>query len=346
MPAFAGARVRCVATSASHSAFVTDDGDVWTCGLGRDGQLGHGRECTREPRHVEGLNDIAAVACGNRHSLALSRDGVVYSFGSNKYGQLGVGDDASNGLNVVDALDNVKCVAAGDDFSVVSDERGCVYTFGSASMGRLGHGDERVPPSLTSWLLGGHMACEKTPRLVKALKLGITRVVCGKLHTVVNTANGGAYVWGAGRHYLLGTGSEDDVHEPLSVHVAGEKIEKVVSGVAHTLVLATSGRVYAWGVNDHGALGIGTGGMMSTETEAVRVRGIDNVMDIAAGWHVSAAVVGPRDDDGRGEVYTWGSVQAGALGAPGRFDVWEPTSIGVRAKNVVIGPGGSHVFAY
>ena len=341
--------MRCVSTSASHSGFVTNDGELWMCGLGSDSQLGEATKSNvRLPRRVEGISDIVQVACGSRHTLALRDDGVLFAFGRNDYGQLGVGERTVDGICVVETLDNVKSVGAGDDFSVAIDSNGRAYSWGLASLGRLGHGDERVAPSLTGWLLGGKVKCEKSPRLVKKMGSGRANdVACGKLHTVLVMESGSAFGFGSGRHYLLGTGTEDDVYEPITVNVVGgERIRKIVTGLAHTLVLSESGRVYAWGVNDHGALGVGSGGMMSTEMEAVRVMGISNVTDIAAGWHVSAAIVGPLDKYGKGDVYCWGSVQAGALGVHTKFDVWEPRSTGVRAGKVAIGAGGSHVFAY
>ena len=42
--AFGGARVVAAATCDSHSAAVTEDGALWTWGLGSFGQWGHGYE--------------------------------------------------------------------------------------------------------------------------------------------------------------------------------------------------------------------------------------------------------------------------------------------------------------
>jgi alpha-tubulin suppressor-like RCC1 family protein len=68
-----------------NSVVLTDDGLVWAWGEPwGDFSLG----ISREPRRVEGVSDVAAVACGAFHSMALSRGGEVLAWGTNDYGQV------------------------------------------------------------------------------------------------------------------------------------------------------------------------------------------------------------------------------------------------------------------
>uniref|UniRef100_G1KTS1 Inhibitor of Bruton tyrosine kinase n=1 Tax=Anolis carolinensis TaxID=28377 RepID=G1KTS1_ANOCA len=76
-----------------HSVFLTQKGQVYTCGHGQGGRLGHGDEQTcLIPRLVESLlgHQCSQVAAAKDHTLVLTEDGCVYTFGLNTFHQLGV----------------------------------------------------------------------------------------------------------------------------------------------------------------------------------------------------------------------------------------------------------------
>ena len=79
----------------NHLLMVDGEGRVSSCGLGYDGQLGHGDENhVGVPRRVAALASIVVVqvAAGFIHSMALAADGGVWSWGDGGDGQLGHGD--------------------------------------------------------------------------------------------------------------------------------------------------------------------------------------------------------------------------------------------------------------
>ncbi|XP_011920292.1 PREDICTED: inhibitor of Bruton tyrosine kinase isoform X4 [Cercocebus atys] len=76
-----------------HSVFLSQKGQVYTCGHGPGGRLGHGDEQTcLVPRLVEGLNghSCSQVAAAEDHTVVLTEDGCVYTFGLNIFHQLGI----------------------------------------------------------------------------------------------------------------------------------------------------------------------------------------------------------------------------------------------------------------
>lgn len=88
-----GIFVRKVSTSKFHSIFLASNGNVYTCGFGLDGRLGHGDECTFvAPKLVDALADIKVVqvAASRNNSYFRTADGSVYSCGSNEFKQLGL----------------------------------------------------------------------------------------------------------------------------------------------------------------------------------------------------------------------------------------------------------------
>ena len=108
-----------IASGESHTIAVSSDGDVYTWGSDRFGQLGHGNtllsksavegkdkdkdkdkdgkhvphgERLLAPKRVEALRRdvVLEVAAGDAHCLCHTRDGSLYAWGSNSSGQLGL----------------------------------------------------------------------------------------------------------------------------------------------------------------------------------------------------------------------------------------------------------------
>ncbi|NXC38850.1 IBTK kinase, partial [Penelope pileata] len=76
-----------------HSVFLSHKGQIYTCGHGQGGRLGHGDEQTcLVPRLVEGLSghQCSQVAAAKDHTVVLTEDGGVYTFGLNTFHQLGI----------------------------------------------------------------------------------------------------------------------------------------------------------------------------------------------------------------------------------------------------------------
>ncbi|KAJ1490721.1 regulator of chromosome condensation 1/beta-lactamase-inhibitor protein II, partial [Baffinella frigidus] len=92
-------KVKIVKISAgfAHTAAVTADGELYTWGNNRYGQLGLGDYVARRfPSLVTGFIDsrgaefkVADVKCGLYHCLVQTTAGSIWSFGSNSRGQLG-----------------------------------------------------------------------------------------------------------------------------------------------------------------------------------------------------------------------------------------------------------------
>jgi len=91
-------------------------------------------------------------------------------------------------------------------------------------------------------------------------------VSCGSAHTVCITASGNAYSWGNNAYHQLGIGDieakGDNVKGAIAVptripKLVGIKLIGVSCGAGHTVVVCDKGRVFAWGINQQGQLGIG-----------------------------------------------------------------------------------------
>ncbi|XP_077606386.1 inhibitor of Bruton tyrosine kinase isoform X4 [Crocuta crocuta] len=141
-----GVYIKQVVLCKFHSVFLSQKGQVYTCGHGPGGRLGHGDEQTcLIPRLVEGLSghNCSQVAAAKDHTVVLTEDGCVYTFGLNIFHQLGIIPPPSS-CNVPRQMQakylkgrTVIGVAAGR-FHTVLWTREAVYTMG-LNGGQLGY---------------------------------------------------------------------------------------------------------------------------------------------------------------------------------------------------------------
>ncbi|XP_059190452.1 probable E3 ubiquitin-protein ligase HERC3 [Centropristis striata] len=201
-----------VACGSQHSVALTKDGQVYTWGQDSRGQLGLGKRKpgTNSPQHLRCLSAIPLVqiAAGGEQSLALSVSGGVFSWGRNHCGQLGLGHMTDrhtptpvHNLNMKKTI-HISC---GKDHTAVLTKDGAVFTFGSGQYGQLGHNSFSNQPR---------------PRLVAELwGAKVTKIACGRHHTLVMTDSKRLYSFGCGEQGQLGHGEETHPSVPLPVHL-------------------------------------------------------------------------------------------------------------------------------
>jgi hypothetical protein len=102
-----------------------------------------------------------------------------------------------------------------------------------------------------------------------------------------------------------------------SLAAAGVRGKSAAAGRQHTLVLDDGGRVWAFGDNARGQLGLGPARREPAATPA-HVDALPPVASVHAGGDGSAAV------GVDGELRVWGRGEGGALGTGDEEDRWEP----------------------
>lgn len=176
-----------------HTVFLSQKGQVYTCGHGPGGRLGHGDEQTcLVPRLVEGLSghNCSQVAAAKDHTVVLTEDGGVYTFGLNIFHQLGINPPLSS-CNVPRQIQAkylkgkiIIGVAAGR-FHTVLWTREAVYTMG-LNGGQLGY---LLDPNGEK--------CVTIPRQVSALHhkdIALSLVAASDGATVCVTTKGDIYL--------------------------------------------------------------------------------------------------------------------------------------------------------
>ncbi len=192
---------------------------------------------------------------------------------------------------------------------IVTDDSD-LYMYGTGFYGQLGLGD---------------ITHASMPTRVAQ---GVRMVACGVTHVAAVTNDGRVFTYGDGFAGKLGHGNEEDESEPklLSVeafqpedktaHNHVERIVMVATGSFHTVALSETGRVYTWGYNGSGQLGLGEAEqqLAPRQVESKWLSFLkqgdpaERVVFVAAGGESTTAVTLS------GRLYTWGCGFYGLLG--------------------------------
>ncbi len=105
------------------------------------------------------------------------------------------------------------------------------------------------------------------------------------------------------------------------------------SGYFHTLLVTTSGTLWAWGGNSRGQLGLGD---QTSRLIPVQVGTATNWKSVSAGWYHS---LGVRTD---GTLWAWGDNSAGQLGTGGHASAKSPVPVGTDTNWVAVSAAQSH----
>ncbi|XP_062947046.1 RCC1 domain-containing protein 1 isoform X2 [Cynocephalus volans] len=210
-------RARRLELGTEHALLLGAEGQVFSWGGGRHGQLGHGTLVSeREPRLLEALQGLpmAEVAAGGWHSVCVSETGDIYIWGWNESGQLAL---------------PTRTLA--EDGKIVTGEG--LNESGSEVKRTVGNEDGAPAPFI---------AVQPFPALLD-LPLGsdAVKASCGSRHTAVVTRTGELYTWGWGKYGQLGHKDTTSLDQPCRVEYFVDKqlhVKAVTCGPWNTYVYA------------------------------------------------------------------------------------------------------------
>ena len=231
LPNLINQRIVQVTCGEFHSMALSDKGDLYTWGMGFEGQLGLNNQykVASSPRYLNFFykKPVKFVACGYNYSLAITRDEcLLYGWGENKLGQLGLGNHRQiiEQPTLIEILDK----NGGQEGSTSSDA----------------------------------LVNNKTDRVYTQKPLRSCYVAAGYSHTCVVTEKG-PVTFGLNIYGQLGTGNTNTSFEPklLEKDEKGEKIEKIIKcacSTSGTFLISDTGKLYTCGTGDigHGDLGM------------------------------------------------------------------------------------------
>lgn len=191
-------------------------------------------------------------------------------------------------------------------------------------MSGSGYEEPEVPPSGAIFTFGKSKFAENAPSKFWIKRDLIVAISCGDEHTAVVTQTGRLFTFGSNEFGQLGLGHNENVLKPSCVKVLKpDKVLAVACGKTHTVVGMISGRLWAFGNNAEGQLGIGREHETVNKPFEVQIDLEDPMIAIASGSSHTLAL------GQSGTVYVWGSNKEGqlGLGAEGEESLFVPTPL-------------------
>lgn len=257
------------------------------------------------------------IAAGLYHFLALDQNGKAWGWGYSQYGSVGHGNYYSVGpqYSVVGQLGRTFCkITAGDIHSVALDKDGRIWTWGGNYACQLGQGitadfNSRCSPALL-WNNDGKTFC---------------KIAAGKNYTLAIDKNGKVWSWGENYNGYLGDNSNTQRCSPVSICETNTKTFcKIAAGENSSLAIDKNGKIWSWGGNSYGQLGINSTSSVNTPVSVLGAA--KTFCQISIGTYNVAAI------DKNGKVWCWGINTYGQLGDNSVTNKCTPVSIAGSAK--------------
>lgn len=242
------------------------------------------------------------LAAGFSHSAMIDYDGSLYLWGDNTYGQSAAGSDSYiDQPQLIELGTKATEVSLGAWHTLVLTENGDVYSSGRNTFGQLGNGTWENSSQLT-----------KIPGLSN-----IAAIEAGSYHSLALGQDGSLWVWGSNTNGQLAHAASEELKENEQIvarrnaspeRIIASGISQIAAGGHFTLYADQEGKVFSFGDNSKGQLGIGT-----TESSdlPIQVADIENAIRIEAGYEYALAIV--QTEAGQ-EIYAWGDNSLGQLG--------------------------------
>ncbi len=349
------------------TAIVTADGALYVCGNNENGQLGIGAYNDLTSLYLAVDKGVKSVAAGNNHIVVLMKDGTVHTAGLNDSGQLGVGDTRTRSKLIKTDLKGIESIFAGGNSSGAVGSNGKLYTWGENAYGQLQNNKTEnstepvsVMSNTVSVAFGEHHSVSLNGKgeisaagsgaygelftAVSGSVLKPERVLddvvqfsAGADHAAAITSDGTLYTWGNNDCGQLGLGDYELRNKPTAVMLYDEA-KKVWCGDKITFVLTEDEKVYVFGDNSAGLLGVKTrGNRVCNPTENDALSGFDK-LDIqpSDGFCIALA---------DGDVLGWGKNTSSRLLDLGS-NVTTPTAISHELSDIsAIAAGSNHCLA-
>lgn len=233
-----------VAAGFNHVLAIRADGTLWAWGANDKGQLGDGTNVQRTTpvAIMPTVNTWVSVAAGNGFSMALRSDNSLWAWGSRSNGQLGDGN-VSTPVFTPRSFPNKEwaAVKTGGLHTVALKTNGTLWTWGYNGYGQLGIGSFAQQPSpvqesnhFNDWV----------------------GLAAGEVNSAGQRADGSLWTWGWNANGNVGDATYTNATTPTREAYWLDRWQLPSLGYNFSLNLDREGKMWTWGANDKGQLGV------------------------------------------------------------------------------------------
>lgn len=319
------------AAGKNFSIAINSDGELFVWGDKQYGKLGLGNSIGfNTPQRLGLSSNWVSISATNEYSLAINRDGELYSWGLGRYGETGTNKTGSLWAPEKVGPDSIKweTATAGLNMSAAIDNDGNLYVWGRNDQnGMLNDSYKNI---LTPLQISEDVKWKN--------------VSVGGLFLLTNSIESTLYGRFINNYGQLGIGEFTLDKFILSPQIVFQKFKWSMTSASdftndmHCLAITTDGKLFSWGRNRVGELGLGEeiGDFVPTPRQ---IGNKSNWVYVLAGRASSYAI------NTDGELFAWGSNSNGQLGIGNNENKSIPQLVGTSNNWTNVVSNGGHVLA-
>jgi alpha-tubulin suppressor-like RCC1 family protein len=277
-----------------HNIAIDYKGKTWAWGYNLYGIVSNSNvEPKTTPISVTASKTFCKIFVGNQNGIGLTNNGEIFTWGLNDFGQIGdnTGIGKYNPVSIAGSTKTFCQIVNGYASNYAIDRYGRIWSWGDNTSGKLG--DNSI-----------------TNRFTPISILGTTKTFCkistGFQHTAAIDQYGRIWSWGYNFYGQIGDSTTVSKRTPVAVLGALKTFCEISSQNNQTMAIDKNGRIWGWGHNQGGRLGIGA--VLSTRTPRAILGVLKTFCKISSGADFGVAI------DKNGKVWGWGSNGSGQLG--------------------------------
>lgn len=317
--------------STSGVYFVDTDNYVWSVGnVNRSMLLGDYGYQIRALKTA--FTNVDKIYANSYNILYTTKDNKLYSAGNNSYGSLGIGTDTLTphaqmpNISGISSINQVAVNTGWSGISYILDSNNRIWNSGANTYGQ----SVTTTAPMVFTINNKTLPTGTIERIIGKNNNLFVKMTNGKLYGMGYNANGEVGVGNLNQQSNFAEISKDNLGNTINF----ANVKTITERHSFTYALMNDGKLYSWGINSSGQLGLGT-----KETKEPLIKEVTwfknngiTLKDVKTGVNFAVFITET------GDVYTVGDNSSGQLGIGNRVSSLVPVKVNIQnVKDVAIG---------